>query len=287
MTSMNDAQDLARHLINARRNSVLALLESSVGYRNCSAYLARQIDQSRRLQQLRRPSLARLFLAIFIDQIILIVLFAFLLGPPLLATQGGIFARDTGVGIGPFSLSSLATASCVFSTAACLALQLFLFTARFEGSTWQTTPGRMLLGMKSCDSEGDPLSFEDSFMRLMGQHLLVCIATMTIIMPTSYGLKQAFANDYLRVLLPMVPLFAYFCMSSIRVDHRTIFQMVSRQTIINTDDVPTRSMRSILMEGLHILFFGDLRGSGKARLDLCLTTLSILSYLWLGVSLSK
>lgn len=281
MTNMN-AQDLARALINARRNSALELLDSSMGCRNCSAYIARQIEQHHRIQALRRPCLAKLFLAIFVDQFILIVLFAFLLAPPLLAAQGGIFA-SRNASLGPFSLCSLATANSIFATAECLALQLFLFTARFEGSTWQGTPGRVLLGMKSCDSDGDPLSFEGSFLRLLGQHLLVCIATLTIIIPTSCGLRQSFSDDYLRLLLPMVPIFAYFCMNSLRVEHRTIFQMVSRQTVENTEQVATGSMRLIPVDFLQILFCGDLRKSGKARLDLFLTTLSILSCLWLAV----
>lgn len=271
------AQDVSRGVINARRNALLDLLEGFQQRRNCSVYIARLGEQAQRIQSLRRPPLYKVFLALALDQIILCAWWIFLVAPPLMGPRSLALVHHLP-GIGPFSLMALSTANLVYSLFACLMLQMFLYTARFEGSPWQATPGKALLKMKSCDSEGEPLSFQGSAACLFGQHMLVLIATLTIVIPTSWALRQTFADNLLRAMLPVVPFFAYFILTFVRVDDRSVIQMISRYTVVNEDPV---SVRTILLGALRILFFGAPKGSEKSRLDWFLTAMSFLSCVWL------
>lgn len=272
------AQDFTRGVINERRDSLIAILESTLSERrNCSAYLARQVEKALHGPAWQRVSLPRVVLALVIDQLFLLALFAFLLCPPMLGSQGNLLSQTIG-SIGIFPVHNIATANMVFSAAECILLQAFLYCARFESSVWQTTPGKLLMGIRICDQEGEPLTFAGSAGRLVGQHLLVMIATLTIIIPVSYELRKAFPVDALKVLLPLVPFMAYFWLTFIRVDGTTIFQMVSRIPVANEAKI---SPQSAIMQLFQILFFGNTKASKKARLDMYLTALCLINCVWL------
>lgn len=271
------AQELTRGIINQRRDSFIAILESSLSERrNCSAYLARQIEETLRGPGVRRVSLSRVVLAVIIDQLLLLALFAFLFCPPMLGSQGGLLSKTIG-GIGIFPIHNIAAANTIFAAAECILLQIFLYCARFESSAWQTTPGKLLMGIRICDQDGEALNFAGSAGRLVGQHLLVMIATLTIVIPVSYELRKAFPEEALKVLLPLVPFIAYFWLTFIRVDGRTIFQMVSRVPVANEAKLSVKTAS----EFFEILFFGNTKSSGKSRLDMYLTALCLINCLWL------
>lgn len=277
----SSAQDLTRGIINKRRNAVFALLAKTRQERkNCSAYIAQLAKIEHRMASLCKPPIYKVMLAVLIDQIILLAIFAFLLLPAFVAANDKTLHQHFSQ-LGPFPLASLTTAHLFFAAFACLALQLFLYTAKFEGSPWQATPGKALFKMKSCDCEGLPLTFEASAISLFGQHMLVLLATVTIVIPVSCTLKDSCPSDTLSLLLPLVPIFAYFIMGFVKVEGRSIFQMVSRHTVVSDVQIKTRSMPG---QALKVLFFGS-KEDEHGQLDLLLAAMTMLSLVWLAMLL--
>ncbi len=66
-----------------------------------------------------------------------------------------------------------------------LVMQYWIYTAFFEHSRWQATPGKFLVGLKVTDLNGNPLTFWKSSLRLLIQYILLLVMTVALI----YGIS--------------------------------------------------------------------------------------------------
>lgn len=135
------------------------------GYRMVSTLTgAQHLESTITLAGTDRPveyaGFVRRAFALLIDQAIVLLSQWILLIPAALS-----IVYDSGWGWAFFCLSFL----CVFI------MQYWIYTAFFEHSGWQATPGKFLVGLKVTDTKGNPLTFWKSSLRLLIQYVLLSI----------------------------------------------------------------------------------------------------------------
>jgi tetratricopeptide (TPR) repeat protein/uncharacterized RDD family membrane protein YckC len=159
--------------------------------------------------------------ALFFDQAIVIVSQWLLLIPSALT-----IVYDGTWGWMLFCLSFL----CI------LVLQYWIYTAFFEHSRWQATPGKFLVGLKVTDLKGNPLTFWKSSLRLLIQYILLLIMTVALICgiaaidPLTHGaLSKSHTGTTIAYLVALIGGYCYVLFSEKK---QTLFDKAAGRLVV-------------------------------------------------------
>ena len=161
--------------------------------------------------------------ALGLDQIIILVLQWLCFSPALLAI---LYNESVG-----WTLT-------IVVTVAATVMQYWIYTACFEHSRWQATPGKFLVGLKVTDLQGNQLTFWRSTLRLFIQYVVLITLTLGLALLSSRVIE--YSNKNWNMNLPvdngaiyyMIALYFGYCFVLFTQKKQTLFDKAARRVVV-------------------------------------------------------
>ncbi len=166
---------------------------------------------------------ARRAFALVLDQIFIIATEWFFLSPAFLAI---LYSEYIGWAL-----------TCVIAISVAV-MHYWIYTAFFEHSKWQATPGKFLVGLRVTDLKGEQLSFWRSSLRLLIQYLVLFVLTVGLIFLN--GVAIGYCNAKWKTNLPVdqgaisyiFALYFGYCFVLFTKKKQTLFDKAARRVVV-------------------------------------------------------
>lgn len=166
---------------------------------------------------------ARRAIALGLDQIIVFALQWLFFGPALLSI---LYNEYVG-----WTLTAVVAISA-------FVMQYWIYTAFFEHSKWQATPGKFLVGLSVTDLEGKQLSFWRSSLRLLIQYVVLLVVTIGFAVLN--GVAIGYCNAKWKTNLPVdrgaisyiFALYFGYCFVLFTKKKQTLFDKATRRVVV-------------------------------------------------------
>ena len=119
---------------------------------------------------------------------------------------------------------------------AMVVVQYWIYTAFFEHSRWQATPGKFLVGLKVTDLKGNPLTFWRSSWRLVIQYLLLFVMYFVFAfafgLAAKAGLHQEIDNELIKAGGYVIALLIGYCHVLFSDKKQTLFDKAAHRLVV-------------------------------------------------------
>lgn len=119
---------------------------------------------------------------------------------------------------------------------AMVVVQYWIYTAFFEHSRWQATPGKFLVGLKVTDLKGNPLTFWRSSWRLVIQYLLLFVMyfvfAFTFGLALKAGLHKEIDNELIKASGYVIALLIGYCHVLFSDKKQTLFDKAAHRLVV-------------------------------------------------------